>query len=84
SKIEQILYNLIGNSLKFTNKGEIRVECTFLEDDPDKQKIKISFVDSGIGMSKEFIEKIFKKFYQEDASIARKVGGTGLGMAITK
>lgn len=84
SKIEQILYNLIGNSLKFTNKGEIRVECTFLEDNPDKQKIKISVVDSGIGMSKEFIEKIFKKFYQEDASIARKVGGTGLGMAITK
>lgn len=83
-KIEQILYNLIGNSLKFTNKGEIRIECQLLEDKPNKQKIKISIIDSGIGMSEDFINKIYKKFYQEDATIARKVGGTGLGMAITK
>lgn len=83
-KIEQILYNLIGNSLKFTNKGGINIECQLLEDKSDKQKIKISIIDSGIGMSKDFIDNVFKKFHQEDSTIARKVGGTGLGMTITK
>lgn len=80
-KIEQILFNLIGNSLKFTTKGKIVVECQLLEDRQASQKIKIMVSDTG--MNKDFIDNIFKKFYQEDESIARKFGGTGLGMAIT-
>lgn len=83
-RIEQILFNLIGNSLKFTQKGEIKVECNVLEDHPSTQKIRLTVSDTGIGMSKGFADKIFKKFYQEDESIARRFGGTGLGMAITQ
>nr|WP_283250788.1 PAS domain-containing hybrid sensor histidine kinase/response regulator [Chryseobacterium capnotolerans] len=83
-RIEQILFNLVGNSLKFTQKGEIKVECRVLEDHPSTQKISLMVSDTGIGMSKGFADKIFKKFYQEDESIARRFGGTGLGMAITQ
>jgi PAS domain S-box-containing protein len=83
-RIEQILFNLIGNSLKFTQKGEINVNCTLLLEDPISEEICISIVDTGIGMDKKFTESIFKKFSQEDKKITRKFGGTGLGMAITK
>ncbi|WP_439479302.1 PAS domain S-box protein [Chryseobacterium aquaticum] len=83
-KIEQILFNIIGNSLKFTNQGEIKVECTLQKDFPDKQAITINITDTGIGMSEEYVKNIFKKFNQEDSSVSRKYGGTGLGMPITK
>jgi len=83
-RIEQILFNLIGNSLKFTQKGEINVNCSLILEDPISEEICISIVDTGIGMDKKFIETIFKKFSQEDKKITRKFGGTGLGMAITK
>ncbi|KUJ56808.1 hypothetical protein AR686_09660 [Chryseobacterium aquaticum subsp. greenlandense] len=83
-KIEQILFNIIGNSLKFTNQGEIKVECTLQKDFPDKQAIIINITDTGIGMSEEYVKNIFKKFNQEDSSVSRKYGGTGLGMPITK
>ncbi|MCJ7936265.1 MAG: PAS domain S-box protein [Chryseobacterium sp.] len=83
-RIEQILFNLIGNSLKFTHAGEIKIDCILAEDKPSAQKIKLTVSDTGIGMSKGFADKIFKKFYQEDESIARRFGGTGLGMAITQ
>lgn len=83
-KIEQILFNIIGNSLKFTDHGEIRVECTVLKDVKNYQRVSISIIDTGIGMSDDYVKHIFKKFNQEDGSISRKYGGTGLGMAITK
>lgn len=83
-KIEQILFNIIGNSLKFTNQGKIKVECTLQKDFPDKQAITINITDTGIGMSEEYVKNIFKKFNQEDSSVSRKYGGTGLGMPITK
>lgn len=84
SKIEQILYNILGNSLKFTNKGKIAVDCKVLQDFPHQQKFSITITDTGIGMSEEYVRGIFKKFNQEDSSISRKYGGTGLGMSITK
>ncbi len=84
SKIEQILYNLIGNSLKFTQEGGIDVSCRLISDHPKYQSVIISVKDTGIGMSKEFINNIYKKFQQEDANITRKFGGTGLGMTVTK
>ncbi|CAA7195218.1 PAS domain S-box protein [Chryseobacterium potabilaquae] len=83
-KIEQILYNIIGNSLKFTDVGEIKIECKVLQNYVDHQDISISIIDTGIGMDEDFVNNIFKKFNQEDSSISRKYGGTGLGMAITK
>lgn len=83
-KIKQILYNIIGNSLKFTNIGEINLECNVVKDFPDHQYLEIRIKDTGIGMSEEYVKQIFKKFNQEDSSISRKYGGTGLGMAITR
>ncbi len=83
-RLEQILFNLVGNSLKFTTKGYIEINCEMIEDDDFSQELRISISDTGIGMDKNFIETIFKKFSQEDKAITRKFGGTGLGMAITK
>lgn len=83
-KIEQILFNIIGNSLKFTDKGEVNVVCDVMADYNDHQRISICITDTGIGMSEDYVRNIFKKFNQEDGSVSRKYGGTGLGMAITK
>jgi PAS domain S-box-containing protein len=83
-RLEQILFNLVGNSLKFTNRGKIEVNCNLISDQKKSQKLSISISDTGIGMDKDFIEIIFKKFSQEDKAVTRKYGGTGLGMTITK
>lgn len=83
-RLEQVLYNIIGNSLKFTNEGHIRVEAHVLKSFSNQQTISISITDTGIGMSEEYVRNIFKKFNQEDSSISRKYGGTGLGMSITR
>ncbi|GEM54077.1 hypothetical protein B0A58_06150 [Flavobacterium branchiophilum NBRC 15030 = ATCC 35035] len=83
-RIEQVLFNLVGNSLKFTKKGSINLTCKLLENHPDKQKIEIAVADTGIGMDKKYIDSIFKKFSQEDKEVTRKFGGTGLGMSISK
>jgi PAS domain S-box-containing protein len=83
-RIEQILFNLMGNSLKFTQKGKICINCNLIKDYPNSQDISISVADTGIGMEKEYLNSIFNKFSQEDIQVTRKFGGTGLGMAITK
>jgi len=79
TRLRQILVNLIGNSIKFTEKGEIVVEVKMAED-----RFLFTVRDTGIGIPKENINKIFDKFTQVDASTTRKYGGTGLGLAITK
>ncbi|MGZ9735790.1 PAS domain S-box protein [Flavobacterium sp. GNP002] len=83
-KLEQILFNLIGNALKFTQKGQIVVNCEVVTEDSFSQKLRISISDTGIGMDKIYLDSIFKKFSQEDKTVTRKFGGTGLGMAITR
>lgn len=82
-RLEQILYNLIGNSLKFTEKGEISITCDLVKNNITFQQLCLSITDTGIGMDESFIKNIFSKFSQEDKTITRKFGGTGLGMAIT-
>ncbi|PJJ08298.1 PAS domain S-box-containing protein [Flavobacterium sp. 1] len=82
-RLEQILYNLIGNALKFTSKGKISVGCDVIKDNNTFQELCLSISDTGIGMDDSFIKNIFRKFSQEDKTITRKFGGTGLGMAIT-
>lgn len=82
-RIEQILYNIAGNSLKFTKIGTVSIRCEMMEDYPKSQDIRISISDTGIGMDSKFINDIFKKFSQEDHAITRKFGGTGLGMSIS-
>ncbi len=83
-KIESILNNLIGNAIKYTHKGEVKVTLTFEEAPEGKVEIYWSVKDSGIGISKEKQISIFDKFSQADESTTRKYGGTGLGLAITK
>ena len=78
-KVKQIIKNLLSNSLKFTAKGKIY----FLVED-DKNSIKITIKDEGIGIPPNKIEDIFDRFKQLDGSITRKYGGTGLGLAICK
>jgi PAS domain S-box-containing protein len=83
-RLEQILFNLVGNAIKFTDKGKISVNCQVVSDSNAAQELCISVSDTGIGMDDFFINSMFKKFSQEDKSVTRKFGGTGLGMAITK
>lgn len=83
-RLEQILFNLIGNAIKFTANGEITITTKLVHENTSGQQISISIKDTGIGMDAEFVANIFKKFSQEDKKTTRKFGGTGLGMAITK
>jgi PAS domain S-box-containing protein len=83
-RLEQILFNLVGNALKFTQNGQITVDCEVIDDSGISQELCISISDTGIGMDKSYVDTIFRKFSQEDKAITRKFGGTGLGMAITK
>ena len=80
-RIRQVLLNIIGNSLKFTQKGGIKVISSLIDDD---KIIQFQIIDTGIGMSPDFLKNIFTKFHQADNSHERQYGGTGLGMVITK
>lgn len=83
-RLRQIMSNLIGNAIKFTEKGHIFIEIDKLENnDPTKLSIKISVTDTGIGIPEDNISTIFEQFSQVDASSTRKHEGTGLGLAIS-
>jgi signal transduction histidine kinase/CheY-like chemotaxis protein len=83
-RLKQIIVNLIGNSLKFTKKGEIKLKITGeIASEDSFSTIKFSVKDTGIGIKKNNQEKIFQSFVQEDTSTTRKFGGTGLGLAIS-
>ena len=87
TKLKEILTNLLNNSIKFTeNGGEIDVEIKKSFTVQDDNRVWIEFVvsDTGIGMSKQQLDRIFQPFMQGDSSINRKYGGTGLGLTITK
>ncbi|MDF3820696.1 ATP-binding protein [Leptospira sp. 96542] len=81
TRLQQILINLIGNSMKFTEFGFIKISASLNE---DKTMIQCSVEDSGIGIPHEKINSIFESFTQVDNSTTRKYGGTGLGLTITK
>ncbi|MFZ4545138.1 MAG: ATP-binding protein [Saprospiraceae bacterium] len=83
-RLNQILLNLISNSLKFTDKGEIEVRTDFISDLENAQILRFSVKDTGIGMDKEYVDKLFEKFSQESDNTSRISGGTGLGMSICK
>ena len=85
TKLKQVLINILGNAVKFTHKGgniTFTVECTAQFE--DESKIKFVIRDTGIGISKNYLPKIFEPFSQEDSATTNSYGGTGLGMAITK
>jgi K+-sensing histidine kinase KdpD len=85
TRISQILYNLISNAIKFTHKGHIRVHisCDELKD-LDSIVLHISVSDTGIGIHPDAISKLFNRFTQENSSVVREYGGTGLGLFICK
>ena len=83
-RINQVLMNLLGNAIKFTEKGTIDLSVKVVEDNSDSQKIFIQIKDTGIGMDEKFVAQLFEKFSQEYQSTTRKYGGTGLGMSISR
>lgn len=84
ARLQQILNNLIGNALKFTEKGYVRLDVSAGKDKTGILKLRIRVEDTGIGIAEDQQEAIFNKFTQADVSTARKYGGTGLGLTIVR
>ena len=88
SRLRQILLNLVGNAIKFTQQGSvtISVKSRVISDDGEQKKCELllAIADTGIGIERDRLAKLFQPFTQADASISRKYGGTGLGLAICK
>ncbi|RQW84680.1 MAG: response regulator [Geobacter sp.] len=83
-RFKQIMLNLLGNAVKFTEEGEVRL-CSCVEElTEDFARIRVSIADTGIGIAAENLESIFAPFEQADTSIGRTFGGTGLGLAICR
>jgi CheY-like chemotaxis protein len=82
ARMRQIFANLIGNAIKFTDHGGIRVDVRFSKQSDGRLRLNCAVVDSGIGIPKERRDRLFKAFSQVDASTTRHYGGTGLGLAI--
>ena len=83
-RLGQILLNLAGNALKFTDHGSITVRARRLDDSPEGVLLRIEVTDTGIGIAPEDQERLFTAFEQADGSMTRKYGGTGLGLVISK
>ncbi len=83
-RLNQILINLIGNAVKFTEKGEVKIKVDLMEEDSTSVKLQFSIQDTGIGISHDKLDSIFDSFTQASANTTRKYGGTGLGLTITK
>ncbi|HWB06717.1 MAG TPA: response regulator [Verrucomicrobiales bacterium] len=84
TKVRQVLFNLLSNAAKFTERGEIRLEVTRCTDSTAQDSLAFRIADTGIGIKPEQMERIFDAFSQADDSTTRKYGGTGLGLAISR
>jgi len=84
SRVQQILVNLIGNAVKFTDEGTVSVDISVRELPADAQEVTFSIKDTGIGISDEALSQLFKPFTQVNTTALRKYGGTGLGLSICK
>ncbi len=81
-RLEQILHNLVGNAIKFSDKGEVRVSARLLKG--SSPSLRVSIHDTGIGIPADKLDNIFQSFEQVDSSASRAYGGTGLGLTVTK
>jgi two-component system sensor histidine kinase/response regulator len=84
TRLGQVLTNLLGNALKFTDEGEILLRIQLVKASAQQVELRVSVKDTGIGMTPEQRNRLFQSFSQADTSITRKYGGTGLGLAISK
>lgn len=84
ARLNQVLINLTGNAVKFTDEGSVTIQCALLEKNGENAKVRFSVIDTGIGIAPERVEKVFESFSQADVSTYRKYGGTGLGLTISK
>ncbi|HEX4888088.1 MAG TPA: ATP-binding protein [Luteibaculaceae bacterium] len=82
-RLSQVLINILGNAIKFTNEGFIQLKAELIEPN-NGTWIHFTVTDSGIGMTPEQVKKLFQRYQQADVSTTRKYGGTGLGMSITR
>lgn len=83
-RFRQVITNLLGNAIKFTESGKIEISLDLVEEQEAKSKLDLSIKDTGIGIEKDKIDTIFELFQQSDGSITRRFGGTGLGLPICK
>ena len=83
NRLQQIFYNLIGNAIKFTPSGTVEISAQVISSE-SREHLAITISDTGIGISEDKFEQIFKSFEQAEGSTAREYGGTGLGLAVTK
>jgi PAS domain S-box-containing protein len=83
-RISQVLFNIVGNAMKFTQAGYVRVTSHLARGENDMCFVSFSIEDTGVGMDIAYLTKVFEAFTQEDASITRKFGGSGLGLSIAR
>ncbi len=84
TRLNQVLVNLVGNAIKFTNEGGVRIEVNLMNQSEEEVSLRFSVTDTGIGIPAESVDKIFEGFTQATSDTTRKYGGTGLGLTITK
>ena len=83
-RLSQVLFNIVGNAIKFTQAGYVRVTSRLERGENDICSVSFSIQDTGVGMDMAYLAKVFEAFSQEDASITRKFGGSGLGLSIAR
>lgn len=84
TRVNQVLINLAGNAVKFTEHGYVEVRATLHKQDKDKTWVQFDVADTGIGIAPDYVDRVFESFTQAGTDVTRKFGGTGLGLTISK